>query len=165
MIADSMENLTLYRGLGANMDAAITWLESTRLDELQPGTVQIQGEAIRAIVQEYRTVPEAGRQYEAHRRFIDIQCVASGVERMLAMPVSGLDPAGPYDEEKDVVFFDAPALAPPANAQAGRAELVVPAGAFAVFFSEDAHMPMVQAGSEADVKKVVVKVGVEKPLQ
>ena len=51
MIADSMENLTLYRGLGANMDAAITWLESTRLDELQPGTVQIQGEAIRAIVQ------------------------------------------------------------------------------------------------------------------
>ena len=157
MIADSLENLTLYLGLGPNLDAAISWLQSTPLDELQPGTVTVRDNEIRAIVQQYETVPEAGRRYEAHRRFIDIQCVVAGAERMLVMPAPTLDPAGPYDGEKDIVFFDAPG---PTAGKPGRGDLTVPAGSFAVFFPGDAHMPMLQAETAGRVRKVVVKVAV-----
>lgn len=153
-----MENLGHHRGLGANLDEAIRWLMETDLGGIADGEHLIRGHDVRALVQEYETVPEAGRQYEAHRRFIDIQCVVTGVERMLVMPASALKPAGDYDPDRDIVFFDAPA-AKGAAVEAGHAGLVLPAGAFAVFFPQDAHMPMLQADGPAAVRKVVVKVG------
>ena len=156
MIADRMENLGRYRGLGPNLDAAISWLESTPLDELQPGTIAVRDDEIRAIVQQYETVDPAGRQHEAHRKFTDIQCVLHGVERMLVTPLGGLAPAGDYDTTDDIVFFDTPA---PAHAAA--CDMVVPAGHFAIFFPQDAHMPMLNADVPATVKKVVVKVAVD----
>jgi biofilm protein TabA len=159
MIADRMENLARYRGFGPNMDEAIRWLTETDLRGIPGGEHLIRGRDVRALVQEYETVPEAGRQYEAHRRFIDIQCIVIGAERMLVMPLEELRPAGEYDPDKDVVFFDPPAAHGDA-AETGRAELTVLAGAFAVFFPQDAHMPVLQAGAPAAVKKVVVKVAV-----
>ena len=159
MISDTLENLPRYRGLGANLDEAIQWLVDTDLRGIPGGEHLIRNQEIRALVQEYETVPEAGRQYEAHRQFIDIQCVIVGVERMLAMPLELLTPAGDYDAEKDIIFFEVPAVRG-VPVQAGRAHLTVPEGGCAVFFPQDAHMPMLQAGGPMVVKKIVVKVAV-----
>jgi beta-galactosidase beta subunit len=169
-----MDQLGRYRGISDNLDAAIDWLITTELGALHPGTIPIRGDAIRALVQQYTTVPTAGLQYEAHRKYMDIQCVVAGVERMLVVPIDDLKPAGAYDDEKDVILFDAPPAGSGSGVDAqsggrtatgkaapsGRADLVVPAGAFAVFFPEDGHIPMLQAGAPAGVHKVVVKVAV-----
>jgi len=151
MIVDTLANLSHYSGLTERLDAAFQWLESTNLTALHDGEFEIDREHIRAIVQRYTTVPDEGRRYEAHRRFIDVQCVVRGVERMLVQPVTSLVPDTPYDSDGDVVFF-APA--------ATRTEIVLQENMFAVFFPQDAHMPMLIAESPTDVLKVVLKVAV-----
>jgi len=56
-------------------------------------------------------------------------------------------PSSEYDHEADIQFFnDAPDLWFP-----------VAAGVFAVFFPEDAHMPLISSGQ---IHKVVVKIAV-----
>lgn len=151
MIIDTVENLSSYTGLSRRLSEAFEWLKSTNLPELDDGELKIDGDDVRAIVQRYVTVPEAGRRYEAHRRFIDIQCVVRGVERMLVTPVASLAPDTPFDSDNDIVFF-APV---PASA-----EIVVQDAMFAVFFPQDAHMPMLIAESPSQVLKVVLKVAV-----
>ena len=70
---------------------------------------------------------------------------------MLVQPVDSLKPGAPYDADDDIVF-----LVP----EGSRAEIVLREGMFAVFFPQDAHMPMLAAGSPAEVMKIVVKVAV-----
>ncbi len=85
---------------------------------------------------------------EVHRKYIDIQFVLAGIDTM------GWKPAGecsevlaPYDEEKDVEFFaDEPSMWCPVHA-----------GAYAIFFPEDAHAPMV---SNKEIYKIILKVAV-----
>jgi len=151
MIVDTLVNLSHYGGLTERLDVAFKWLESTNLASLDEGELKIDGDRIRAIVQRYTTVPDAGRRYEAHRQFIDIQCVVRGIERMLVQPVESLEPEAPYDSNDDVVFFV------PAGT---RTEIVLETGMFAVFFPQDAHMPMLIAESPSEVLKVVLKVAV-----
>ena len=151
MIVDTLANLSHYGGLTERLDVAFKWLESTNLASLDEGELKIDGDHIRAIIQRYTTVPDAGRRYEAHRQFIDIQCVVRGIERMLVQPVESLQPDTPYDSNDDVVFF---------VPTGSRTEIVLQADMFAVFFPQDAHMPMLAAGSPTDVMKIVVKVAV-----
>lgn len=151
MIMDTVANLSFYAGVSRRLSDAFKWLESTNLAALDDGELKIDGDYVRAIVQRYVTVPDAGRRYEAHRRFIDVQCVVRGVERMLVKPVASLVPDTPYDSDNDIVFF----------APAGtRTEIVLQENMFAVFFPQDAHMPMLIAESPTDVLKVVLKVAV-----
>lgn len=151
MILDTLANLSHYKGLTKRLDTAFQWLQSTSLAALDDGEFEIDREHIRAIVQRYTTVPEEGRRYEAHRRFIDIQCVVRGVERMLVQPVASLTPDTPYDSDGDIVFFE------PAGTLT---KIVLQENMFAVFFPQDAHMPMLIAESPTDVLKVVLKVAV-----
>jgi YhcH/YjgK/YiaL family protein len=56
-------------------------------------------------------------------------------------------PTGDYDSQADIRFF----------ADQPDAWVAVDEGAFAVFFPEDAHMPLISA---APIRKVVVKIAV-----
>lgn len=83
---------------------------------------------------------------ETHRDFIDIQIPLSDVEVMGYTPASACQPAdAPYNEEKDITFFQ------------GLAEsyIAVKPGMFAIFFPQDGHAPGV---TPVGVKKVIVKV-------
>jgi biofilm protein TabA len=150
MIVDTLQNVSHYSGLSERMAEAFKWLQDTNLASLSSGEHEI-SQGLRAIGQQYVTVPEAGRKYEAHRRFIDIQYVIRGVERMLVQPVTSLRADDPYDADKDVVFF---------QPTGPRSEIVLQEGMFAVFLPQDAHMPMLAAGSQTEVTKVVLKVAV-----
>lgn len=130
------------------MDSAFAWLRETDLEALPVGTHQI-ADGVRAIVQQYTTVQPDDRQYEAHRKFIDIQCLVRGRESMLVIPTDELTATEPYDDENDVIFY------PPAPSGS---MVVVRTGEFAVFFPQDAHMPMLVAQTPEEVLKVVIKV-------
>ena len=87
---------------------------------------------------------------ETHRKYIDIQFVISGVDEMGWRPLPSCGKAStPYDAEKDAALFES----------APDSWVAVGPGAFAVFFPEDAHAPLIGAGEP--VRKLVVKVRVE----
>lgn len=113
------------------------------------GRIELDGERVIAIVERYESSPATGRPFEAHRRYIDIQCVLEGRERILHSPVDGLDPLEEYAPDADVTFYDDP----PASSS-----ILVRPGEFVILFPEDGHKPGCMAGGRDAVRKIVVKV-------
>jgi YhcH/YjgK/YiaL family protein len=151
MILDKIENVHIYAKLGEGIARGLELLESGKLDVLEPGKHLIDGEDLYASVQEYEPKPQAEGRWEAHRKYIDIQYMVKGAEEMGCAMVDGLAGQEKYDEEKDVEFLAG-------KLEAGTA-LRVGERMFAIFYPQDAHMPMLMgAGSAKKVKKIVLKV-------
>ena len=149
MILDRLENADFYRNLHPRLARAFEYLRTTNLAQLPAGRHDIAGGELFAISQEYRTKPESEGFWEAHRRYIDVQYIVAGVERMGYAPLPALTVRQTYDEEKDLLVCD------------GRGDFcTVAAGSFAIFAPQDGHMPSLAVGEPAVVRKVVIKVAV-----
>ena len=114
-------------------------------DETENGRYDLSDGAYYAVSLSEKSAAE-GRTFEAHRRYIDIQCVLSGDERIDCADLSHLSPTTAYNEEKDLAMY----------AGVG-SSLMLRKGDFAVFFPDDAHLPCI---GEGKVKKVVIKIPV-----
>jgi YhcH/YjgK/YiaL family protein len=154
MILDRLENVGLYRPLGANIALALDYLCRTDFSQMPVGRHEVDGDRVWAVVQRYRPKPPAQAVWEAHRQYVDVQYVAAGTERMGYVPLSdGLSVRQPYDAEKDVILFDADGQF-----------FNLSAGDFAIFTPHDVHAPSLAPGLPADsaeVCKVVMKCRVE----
>ena len=145
MIVDRIENAGIYQGLGQRIALALASVQTPR----DPGRHELDGDNVFVIAQRYQSKPLAEGKWEAHRNYIDVQFVAEGVERIGWAPLGRLNLSEPYQEAKDVAFYQ------------GEGDFVtVPAGSFVILFPEDAHMPGIAVGTPAPVTKIVVKVRV-----
>jgi YhcH/YjgK/YiaL family protein len=149
MIADSLANADLYLGLGPRFRQAFNFLRSTDLDRLPVGKTDLDGASLFVSVQEYTTKPAMQGSWEAHRRYIDLQCIIQGVERIGHALLDRMKP-GAYDAAGDLLELSG----------AGES-LRLQAGDFAIFFPHDAHMPSLAADEPGRVRKIVVKIAVE----
>ncbi|HBG49477.1 MAG TPA: YhcH/YjgK/YiaL family protein [Cyanobacteria bacterium UBA9971] len=149
MIIDKLKNASLYYGMSEKIATALKYLENTDLSEFQNGKYEIEGEDISVIVQDYNTKPLSEGRFEAHRKYIDIQYIIKGTEKMGYTNIHKLKSATEYDEEKDIIFFD------------GEGDFVtVEEGFFTIFAPEDAHMPGIESKTSEYIKKAVVKIKV-----
>ena len=149
MIFDSLENLSLYGGLHPGFADVHEFISKTDLDKLANGKHPINEYGAYASVNEYATKSIEECFIECHRKYIDIQIIAWGEEK-IGVTCKKLCVEQPYDAEKDLQILT------------GRADYVtLLPGVFAVFFPQDAHEPGVISGREAvTVKKIVFKLPV-----
>ena len=152
MIHDTLEHTALYAGITPGIAAALKYLRETDLANLPTGRHEISGKDLIAIVEEYESRPPEKCFWEAHRKYIDVQCVVRGAERMGHAELARLTVTQAYLEEKDVLKL--------ADPERAGSFVNVRAGSFAIFFPHDAHMPGLADGAPAPVKKVVLKVRV-----
>jgi biofilm protein TabA len=153
MIVTSLENLSHQIAMTSALKKAMDYLKNVHPADLQPGQVEIDGKNIYAMIQAYETRPASAEvRLEAHREYIDIQYVATGVEVMGWADIHALQNPTEYNAEKDVWHGTLPASEMTA--------VRVAAGKAAVFFPEDAHAPKLAVSSPTPVLKVVVKVRV-----
>jgi YhcH/YjgK/YiaL family protein len=107
------------------------------------------GEGMFAIEAAYTSKPRPEGFFESHRKYIDVQVVVAGAERMEVEDIERLEETAAYDAEKDLIkYADTPKPS----------VLHLRAGEVAVFFPADGHMPSIQEGGPALVRKTVVKV-------
>lgn len=151
MIVDRLENAELYEAVYSKLTRGLELLNDKSLASKPDGRYQAEGDEIYYIVQRYATRPVDQGRLEAHQKYIDIQFVASGQEFFGYAPLKGLKEKDPYDDEKDVAFFQVPQ---------NIAMTKLTAGMFAVFFPQDVHMPCLQVAGQENVTKIVVKVKV-----
>ncbi|MGQ9778953.1 MAG: YhcH/YjgK/YiaL family protein [Bacillota bacterium] len=131
---------------------AFRFLEEFLASSPQDGRYEVEGTDLYPLVQTFATAPSESKEYEAHRRYADIQLLLEGREAIHWAPVAGLlRLSQPYSDEKDVAFFYSP------EGGAGASLSLVP-GLFAVFYPNDAHKPGCVWDGPCPVKKVVVKV-------
>ncbi|MBI3504262.1 MAG: YhcH/YjgK/YiaL family protein [Proteobacteria bacterium] len=150
MIADTLAGASRYAALHPAFTHAFAWLGA--FDAAIPDGNHPIGLGCEARVMSYRTAPAESRRWESHRRYIDIQCVVRGRERMDVANVASLTGATPYDDANDVLFYD--------GTPAGATALLVEMGGFAIFFPHDGHRPSIAIDAPEDVRKIVIKVPV-----
>lgn len=114
---------------------------------MQPGKYEIEGDDIFLLLQEYQTKSEETQFWEAHHRYIDIQYMVQGSERMRYACVEELQQTEDFLAEKDYIVL-----------KGNGHDFVVQEGAFALFLPQDAHMPCLYDKQPALIKKAVIKV-------
>jgi biofilm protein TabA len=148
MILAPLADSARYEPLAPGMAAGFAYLRAFD-PATRDGRYDISGDDVFALVSSYDTGPSTEKNFEAHRRYLDIQLVVAGMERILHAPLGGLEAVIPYVEEKDIAFF--------ADPPQSSSFLLLP-GDFAIFYPLDAHKPGCMAGGRHAVKKVVIKI-------
>ena len=146
MIFDQIQYAKKYATLGDRMAVALNYLAETDLAALPDGRQEIRADQVYALVVRYQTKPMTEGIWEAHHKYIDIQCVVQGRERIGVgraddMTVTEDNP------EQDYAFLQ------------GQGQfLTLSPGDFAVLMPHEPHMPSIVVDEPSAVMKVVVKV-------
>jgi YhcH/YjgK/YiaL family protein len=148
MVIDSINNASSYYGLGEGVAASLKWLRDTDLASIDLGRHEIGGGRY-ALVQEYETRRVEDSLWEAHRKYIDVQYVVSGTEKMGYALLDGLETTTQYSDDNDAEMLK------------GQGDfLTMGESSFIILLPQDAHMPGIRDGRAGRMRKVVVKVPV-----
>ncbi|WP_373236384.1 YhcH/YjgK/YiaL family protein [Cohaesibacter celericrescens] len=152
MIYGRLDNLAVEAvTLPKKILKGLQFLKETDLAAAPEGRIDIDGENMFALVQDYATKPKSDARPETHVRYIDIQFVFSGEEAIGFAPLATVPPAiEDCLAERDVRFYD--------DGISGETSLIMSAGSYAVFYPWDVHRPGCSVSDATDVRKVVVKI-------
>ena len=128
-------------------DEAFAFLQSHDLKTLAKGRYPIDSNFVYATVTEDPSKDFDKTSWESHRRYVDLQYVIDGEEKIGVFPVVKAQLIKPYDEGRDVANYAAD----------GPLQSATPV-VFFLFFPTDAHRPNITPGGNKVVKKIVVKV-------
>ena len=146
---DKVEFAKQYTANKAAWDKAFAYFRDTNLEELPVGKHPIDADNVFAAVTDNPTKEYANTTWESHRKYIDMQCVVRGAEKIGQAPLASATVTKPYDEARDV-----------ANYSVEGPLLEARPGTIYLFFPQDVHRPNIKVeGIEKD-KKVVVKMRV-----
>lgn len=149
---DSVDVNEFYKQYHANpgLWKAVFEFMKQDLSELEVGKYQlVEGEAF-VMISEYDTKEPENAKWEAHKKYIDLQYVISGEEKMGVLPLAKAVNALEYNEQKDLIFY---------GDNDGELHLATPE-AFFLFFPTDVHRPCIKVDEAAAVKKLVAKIAV-----
>lgn len=151
MILDNVRNGAQYFALHEKFEEAFAFIARVEKERLPIGRYELDGDRLYAMVQEYETKEPADCVYEGHQRYIDIQCILSGVEGINVNDIHTMRVTTEYDPSRDVAFY---------GDRESETKCVLEAGTFGIFYPHDIHKPGLACGNRATVRKVVCKVKV-----
>jgi YhcH/YjgK/YiaL family protein len=146
MIYDNLKNIRRYEILHPNFSDAFSFLLSENLKILKIGQYQI-NENVYASVSEYFTKPSTELRWETHRKYIDIQYLINGNERIGYSFGNDFVNIEPYNSEKDIAFY-----------HGNGSEIDLGENYFVILFPEEFHKPCILKNHSMQVKKLVIKV-------
>ena len=138
-----------FCNLSERLKTALEYLNKTDLKNKPDGKYDILKDEIYINIQEYDTKEEQNCKWEAHKRYIDIQYMISGSEKIGVGDIHNFKNLIPYDTEKDVEFLETN----------GETEtLTLKENDFVILYPFDVHRPQMKNKHILHVKKAVVKV-------
>ncbi len=152
MIVTDLAHIDHQITMTPSLRKAFDFLRGRDLLQLPDGRVEIDGDRVFARVQRYETVTTDAPMFEFHRKYIDVQFIATGEEVIGWAPAERMSVTEAYDAGRDVGF---------GTVAAGTWTPVhLHAGQLMVLWPEDAHAPKGAARVPSSVMKIVVKVAV-----
>lgn len=147
MIIDNLRHADLYKSVSKHIHHAFAFLTRADLLTLDAGRYELAGDDAFALVQDYTTKPAELAKWESHRTYIDVQFIASGVERMGYAHVDTMQVTKDYDTAADYLLYTGTGV-----------DLIMTPGTFAILFPHDVHRPTACVTDPVAVRKIVVKV-------
>lgn len=108
-------------------------------------------EGIKLSIETYRTEYRKNRQFESHMKYLDVQFIIDGEELIAIADKNDLTEKTEYDSNKDIVFYK--------ELVEGK-DIYLCSGMFAIFDTNDAHMPCICVNNISKVRKAVFKIPV-----
>ena len=136
-----------YQKFPARWDLVFKFISENDLKTLPLGKKVISDE-VSINVQEYTTKEPGVERFEGHRANIDLQYVVSGKELIGIANRANAKEIVAFDDKKDYAGFQVPSIT---------LHVATPAHFF-VFFPANIHLPGIQYGEKAAVRKVVFKI-------
>lgn len=149
MVFDSLLNFSNYISLHPQFADVGDFIAKWNITVLPEGRYEVNNRGTFANVNEYSSKDVSEGFIEFHRKYIDIQIVLQGVERVgLCHREDARELV--FNEEKDFGELD------------GETDfLTLKEGYFIILFPHDGHMPQIMQGDNPEpVKKMVIKVPV-----
>ncbi|MEW4412360.1 YhcH/YjgK/YiaL family protein [Clostridium sp. AN503] len=134
------------------IQTALEYLKANDFTKMEPGVYEIQGRDIYAQVMDAQTGDITEKRPECHEKFVDVQFLASGRERLGFTPDTGDYEVDERFDDRDLIFYKA-------VEHEGFVEAVP--GCYSIFFPADVHRPAIASGEPMKIRKVVVKVSVD----
>ncbi len=133
------------------IQTALEYLKSNDFNAMEPGVYEIQGKDIYAQVFDAVTKPVEEGKPEVHEKYVDVQFLASGRERLGFTPDTGNYEVDERFDERDLIFY---------KSVENEGFIEATPGCYSIFFPADVHRPAIISGEAMTVRKVVVKVSV-----
>ena len=146
MIYDKLNNINKYNVISEKVSDFLLGLTP----EIAAGRYVID-ENTYVNIDVYNTKDFNNCKLEAHKKYIDIQMLITGNERLDYINTDGLKVSEEYDENRDIMFFETPDI--PLNS------VQLTPYNFALIYPHEAHMPQINYINKThSVKKAVVKI-------
>jgi YhcH/YjgK/YiaL family protein len=133
------------------IQTAIKYLKENDFVTMETGVYDIQGKDIYAQVFDAVTEPADKKRPEVHEKYVDVQFLASGRERLGFAPDMGKYEVDERIDDRDLIFY---------KEVENEGFIEATPGCYCIFFPNDVHRPAVMADEAMTVRKVVVKVAV-----
>lgn len=151
MIKNSLKYTKIYYNLSEKIKLGLEFLEKNDLNSMENGKYEILNDDVFINIQDYTSKPETDGKWEAHRKYIDIQVIIKGSEKIGVGEIQDFSTTEPYDEEKDVEFL---------TTSTPQQFITMKENDYIILYPQDVHMPQICMDKPSYVKKAVVKVSV-----
>ena len=143
MISGNIHEKSNLAVLPEPLQRAVQFLKDNDLAAHEPGKFELDGDKMILQVIDQSTGPRENLRPECHRKYIDVQFLAvGGPERIL------------LDTPRDICFYKN-------NPNAREGVIEMQPGSYAMFFPWDVHIPAIQVGEPAKIRKIVIKVALD----
>lgn len=152
MITGNVNHLELLPYLSAQLKQAIQHVMANFNADSALGKFDVDGENQFVMIFNDSTSPAEERRQELHGKYLDIQIVLAGQEKMVFSNLAAPQGSAEWLEGKDIAFL------PLGQQGLEEKSFIMNAGDFVVFYPGELHKPMCAVGENAPVKKAVVKI-------
>jgi YhcH/YjgK/YiaL family protein len=147
MIIDQFSNIRKYSTLVHQLEQGLNKYEEIKTG-LEVGRYEFEGGFL--MVQKGGTKPMKDGDFEAHKKYVDLQIVVSGSEEIAWCDIDNMVLSQPYSEEKDVQFFEAEE----------KHTMLITEGMFYIAFPHDGHKAVRHTLEPKSFTKVIIKLPV-----
>ncbi|MDN5471548.1 MAG: YhcH/YjgK/YiaL family protein [Enterobacterales bacterium] len=152
MITGNVNHLELLPYLPAQLKQVIQHVMANFNADSALGKFDVDGENQFVMIFNDSTSPAEERRQELHGKYLDIQIVLAGQEKMVFSNLAAPQGRAEWLEGKDIAFL------PLEQQGLEEKSFIMNAGDFVVFYPGELHKPMCAVGENAPVKKAVVKI-------
>ncbi|MBQ7500254.1 MAG: YhcH/YjgK/YiaL family protein [Clostridia bacterium] len=125
--------------------------KAKKYDAAECGRHDINGDELYVSVQSYDTVAYDKKDFENHKKYIDIQYIVSGKEDIYVCGKSDMTVVKEYDGAGDYELLKE-------NDPGAVSSVTLSSGDFLVLYPDEPHKPGISADGLESVKKIVIKV-------
>lgn len=147
-VNDKLQNGSLSKDIQFCIDYAVK--NRDKILSLENGSYDVDYDGIRMNVGKYFTKQENEKFWESHRKYLDVQIMIDGQERVAVNDIRNMSEKS-FDFEKDLVILEGSKLF----------DVVIENGDVLVFFPNDVHKPeldILKSGNLENERKIITKV-------